>query len=153
VSNITARESGSALYEFYKKLTASDAPIKERAFMEYYMVERTLSEPMVEHLAVLYSSGDHRAFTLRHFKALHAFNGKEYGWIDLQLNPTFQVVPWRVHFLLQMFMLKWCKHGHILCFVLAVLCTFGGQSHEKGKNCNITNKGREGKGCHTFWYL
>jgi hypothetical protein len=89
---IGVKETGAALYDFYKKLTASEAPVKERAFQEYYMVERALSEAMVDHLAELYSSGDHRAFTLRHFKALHSFNGKEYGWPDLHLHPTFQVL-------------------------------------------------------------
>jgi hypothetical protein len=85
------RESGAGLYDFYKKLTASDAPVKERAFMEYYMIERTLSKPMVDHLSHVFSSGEHKAFTLRHFKALHSFNGKEYGWDNLNVNPNFQV--------------------------------------------------------------
>jgi hypothetical protein len=89
---IEIKESGAALYEFYKKLTASDAPVKERAFQEYYMVERTLADAMVEHLSELYSSGEHRAFTLRHFKALHGFNGNEYGWPKLHLDPSFQVL-------------------------------------------------------------
>jgi hypothetical protein len=92
LKGLGVKESGALLYEFYKKLTASDAPVKERAFQEYYMVERTLTEAMVEHLSELYSSGEHKAFTLRHFKALHSFSGKEYGWPQLQMDPTFQVL-------------------------------------------------------------
>jgi hypothetical protein len=85
------KESGALLFDFYQRITASDAPVKERAFQEYYQVERTITEPMFEHLAELFSQGEHKAFTLRHFKALHSFNGKEYGWADLKQNPNFQV--------------------------------------------------------------
>jgi hypothetical protein len=92
LKGIGVKESGAILYDFYQRLTASEAPVKERSFQEYYEVERTLCDEMVDHLSTLFSSGEHKAFTLRHFKALHSFNGKEYGWPDLKLNPTFQVL-------------------------------------------------------------
>jgi hypothetical protein len=91
LKGLAVKETGVGLYEFYKRLTATEAPVKERAFMEYYMIERTLTVQMVDHLADLFSSGEHKAFTLRHFKALHSFNGKDFGWTDIQLNNTFQV--------------------------------------------------------------
>jgi hypothetical protein len=97
LKGLKMKESGAALYDYYKRLTASEAPVKERSFQEYYQVERTLTEPMMEHLAELFSGGEHKAFTLRHFKALHSFSGKEYGWPDLKLHPTFQVCQQKIN--------------------------------------------------------
>jgi hypothetical protein len=91
LKGIQFKESAASLFEFYRKLTATDNPVKERAFHEYYSVERTLTGETLDHLAQCYSSGDHRAFTLRHFKALHAFSGKEYGWADIEKTSMFQV--------------------------------------------------------------
>jgi hypothetical protein len=91
LKGITIKESGALLFDFYQRLTASEAPVKERSFQEYYQVERTLSDEMFDHLCAVYSAGDHKAFTLRHFKELHSFKGKEYGWPDLHLHPHYQV--------------------------------------------------------------
>jgi hypothetical protein len=91
LKGLRVKESAAALFDFYRKLTATENPVKERAFHEYYVCESTLTEQMLEHLSHCYSSGDYKAFTLRHFKALHGFSGKDYGWVDIQKTSTFQV--------------------------------------------------------------
>jgi hypothetical protein len=126
LKGLPVKETGAGLYDFYKKLTASDAPVKERAFMEYYMIEKTLTNEMVDYLAQVYSSGEHKAFTLRHFKALHGFNGKEFGWPDLQLDPNFQVVQVPNLILCNICLQSWL-HAKALCmllwwFAVDVLC-------------------------------
>jgi hypothetical protein len=35
---VAVKESGANLLEFFKKLTASEVPVKERAFIEHYMI-------------------------------------------------------------------------------------------------------------------
>jgi hypothetical protein len=111
------------------------------------MVERTLSDAMVTHLSELYSSGEHRAFTLRHFKSLHGFNGKEYGWPDLHLDPAFQVL--KTPFIFVTLTFVFAKEHVLPCggFFVVALCRYGGQLSQETATgpCCVTNKKKKGE--------
>jgi hypothetical protein len=88
-------ENSVTLFDFYCQLTKCDPTmtfIGDRNFQQMYLAASTISDKTLEDMRTIFSTSEHKAFNMKQFVALHAFDAKKYGGTsDMNKSYEFQV--------------------------------------------------------------
>lgn len=90
-------ENSVTLFDFYCMLTKSDpnmAFIGDRNFQQMYLAASTICDQTLEKMSTIFATSEHKAFNMKQFVALHAFDGRKYGG-DKKLNKSYEFQVWK----------------------------------------------------------
>jgi hypothetical protein len=76
------QENSVTLFDFYCQLTKTQPEmsfIGDRNFQQMYLACSTICDETLERMKTIFSTSEHKAFNMKQFVALHAFDGKKYG--------------------------------------------------------------------------
>jgi hypothetical protein len=91
-SRSTKKESAQVLFDFYCEVTkSSDSQLGRRSFQEAFNAASTIDPAVLAWLGTVFSTNEHKAFTMLQFSAMHYFKGATYGWDKIHLEAEFQV--------------------------------------------------------------